>query len=209
VDSRLGERYRSREGAAAYSRKFKRTLGRRLSNWRELALVSKALARAGHAERILDCPCGAGRLLPVLLAAARRVTEADFSLEMVRQARLSAGGAPVDLVTGTVLRLPFPDRAFDVAVCHRLMHHLSSEERGLALRELARVARRAVVLSFANGATGRARRRQARGGSSCVFLSEADLAADAAASGLALLPPVLRKPFSTQSIAVLRVRDDG
>jgi len=205
VDSRLGERYRSREGAAAYARKFSRSWTRRLSNRWELTLVGRALSRAGRAERLLDCPCGAGRLWPVLLRHARRLTAADFSGAMVRQARGTAD-APVEIVEASVLRLPFADRAFDVAVCHRLLHHLSAEERSAALSELARVARCAVVVSFAHAGTARARRRQARGGSSCVFLSEAELASETRSKGLELELPVLRKPFSTQSIAVLRVR---
>jgi len=202
VDSRLGERYRSREGAAAYARKFSRSWTRRLSNWRELALLGRALARAGPAERLLDCPCGAGRLLPLLLRSARHVTAADFSREMIRQAR----GAPVEFVNASVLALPFRDRAFDIAICHRLLHHLSAAERSAALTELARVARRSVLVSFAHADSARARRRQARGGSSCVFLGEAELAEEARSKGLELELPVLRKPLSTQSIAVLRVR---
>jgi len=207
VDLHLGERYRSREGAAAYARKFSRSWTRRISNWRELALVGKALARAGPAERLLDCPCGAGRLWPVLLRHATRLCAADVSGEMLRQGRAILGDAgTVPLAAATVARLPFADRAFDVAVCHRLLHHLSVAEREQALSELARVVRRAVVLSFADAETGRARRRRKRGGSSCVFLAEAELAAEATRHGLELELPVLRKPFSTQSIAVLRVR---
>lgn len=206
MDLHLGERYRSREGAAAYARKFSRSWTRRISNWRELALVEKALSRAGAAERLLDCPCGAGRLWPVLLRHAKRLFAADFSGEMLRQGRAILGGAGVPLAAATVGRLPFADRAFDVAVCHRLLHHLSAEERERALSELARVARRAVVVSFADAETGRARRRKKRGGSSCVFLAKAELAAEATRHGLELELPVLRKPFSTQSIAVLRVR---
>jgi SAM-dependent methyltransferase len=211
VDLRLEERYRSRAGAAAYARKFSRSWARRLSNWRELAMVAKALARAGRAERLLDCPCGAGRLVPVLARSARRVTALDFSPGMLREARGALGplALPVEFVQGSVLALPFPDREFDVAVCHRLLHHLSAEERAAALAELARISRRCVVLSFANAEAAQARRRRRRGSTSCTLLSESELAAEARVHGLELELPVSRKPFSMQSIAVLRVRERG
>lgn len=209
MDVRLEERYRSRAGAAAYARKYSRSWTRRLSNWRELSLVTRAVARAGRAERLLDCPCGAGRLVPVLARSARQVTALDFSSGMLDEARraLAPLAPPVEFVQGSLFALPFPDREFDVAVCHRLIHHLSGEERATALAELFRVSRRSVILSFANAETARARRRQRRGKTSCAVLSEAQLAAEGKALGLDIELPVLRKPFSMLSIAVLRVRE--
>lgn len=211
MDADLVRRYRSSEGAAAYRRKYGRSWLRRLSNRRELALVGRALERAGASGRVLDCPCGAGRLVPVLLRGADEVVGADLSMAMVSEARdalapeVAAGR--VSLLASGAGALPFGDGAFDVAVCHRLLHHVPEAEARLRiLRELARVARNAVVLSFADAATRKAARRR-RKGSSCVLLSEADLAREAAACGLVLDPPVTRIAgwFSVQAVAVLRV----
>ncbi|MGH7554967.1 MAG: methyltransferase domain-containing protein [Longimicrobiales bacterium] len=46
-----------------------------------------------------------------------------------------------------VLRLPFRDHAFDFALFSLTLHHLDDDVQPLALRELARVARRAVIVS--------------------------------------------------------------
>jgi len=210
VDPTLAQRYRSPEGALGYRHKYERGLLRRLSNRRELALVARALSRAGGGD-VLDCPCGAGRLLPVLARGARRLTAADFSATMVEQARHAVRDDPrlsaVRFGLGSAGRLPFADGSFDVAVCHRLVHHLPAAERAAVLSELARVARHAVVLSFADAATPRARARARRGrGSSAVALTAAELRAEAGRCGLVLEEPVLRIGgwVSVQAIAVLR-----
>jgi hypothetical protein len=50
-----------------------------------------------------------------------------------------------DLIQGT----RFGDRAFDAVVCHRLFHHLvDSETRRLAIRELKRISKGPVLVSF-------------------------------------------------------------
>jgi ubiquinone/menaquinone biosynthesis C-methylase UbiE len=168
VDPHLLDRYRSTAGAAAYRRKYERTLVRRLSNRRELSIVHRALARAGTRGRVLDCPCGAGRLVPTILRHAERVTCVDLSEAMVAEARealapLAATGA-VDFVVAPADDLPVEDGAFDTAVCHRLIHHMAArEERAGVLAEMARVARRRLVLSFSDDTTFKARRQRRRG----------------------------------------------
>ena len=129
MDERLMERYGSREGAAEYARTYTRSPLRRPWNRRKLSVVLGALSRAGASGEMLDVPCAAGRLVPVLLERASRVTAVDLSPAMVEVARASlraeveAGRAVV--VEGTAESLPFPDGAFDTAVCWRLLHHLT------------------------------------------------------------------------------------
>ena len=60
VECHLHQRYGSKDGACAYRHKYERSLSRRLSNRRELAIVHAALTQAGARDRVLDCPCGAG-----------------------------------------------------------------------------------------------------------------------------------------------------
>jgi SAM-dependent methyltransferase len=44
-------------------------------------------------------------------------------------------------------RLPFADASVDVVVCSQLLHHFEDAEIPAVLRELSRVARRAVIVS--------------------------------------------------------------
>jgi len=194
MENRLLARYRSAAGAAAYRGKYRRSWARRISNRRELSLVRRALRgiAGGRPKTVLDCPCGAGRLLPLLLEGAERVWAADLSAWMIREARRASGGGDrVVFTQGSAVRLPFATGAFDVTLCHRLIHHVPArEERAVILAELARVSRRAVVLSFADAGTRRARRRKGR--TKCVTFTARELASEAAEQGLHLVSPVRR-----------------
>jgi SAM-dependent methyltransferase len=212
MDAHLLERYGSAHGAHAYRHKYEASLARRWSNRRELGLVERALARAGARGRLLDCPCGAGRLGPTILAHAEHLTAVDLSPTMVAEAKDALAGfvaqGRVELAVASADRLPFPDAAFDTVVCHRLIHHLEAADRAAVLRELARVARRRVILSFSDATSLKARLQALRGVKRrrSILTPEA-LAAEAAAAGLALdgTPERLASLFSTVAVAVLRV----
>jgi SAM-dependent methyltransferase len=51
-------------------------------------------------------------------------------------------------VVGSVERLPFPDRAYDVVCAFQVLEHLEYEKSLKGFSEMARVARRAVVISL-------------------------------------------------------------
>ena len=107
--------------------------------------------------RVLDAPCGTGRLRPALASRGARYVGVDLSAEMLR-----AGPAGA-VARADVGRLPFADRAFDVVVCCRLLHHLAAAaERNNLLGELVRVSRGLVLVSYWDAASWQAWRR-ARG----------------------------------------------
>jgi ubiquinone/menaquinone biosynthesis C-methylase UbiE len=92
-------------------------------------------------------PCGTGRFTRFLGAAGLEYTGGDASLAMLTEARRKHEGARFAVVD--LARLPYPDRAFDVALCIRLMHLVRDRElRASFLRELARVARVGVIVDF-------------------------------------------------------------
>lgn len=203
--------YGTAEGAAHYREKHRRSFLRRLANRREMSLFYRALAQASASGRFLDCPCGAGRLGPVLLRRAVRLVGADLSAPMLREAggvlAAPARAGRVAFVRAPAQALPFPTGAFDVAVCSRLLHHLADPaDRARVLGELARVALRWVVLSF-HDATALKRRLQGRRPRSRVALAPTELAAEASRQGLALVPPIRRVHgwFSLVAVALFRV----
>jgi len=57
---------------------------------------------------------------------------------------------------GTITNLPFADRSFPVVSCIDVIEHLPLDARDLALKELVRVASRAVLIACPHGETGRA-----------------------------------------------------
>jgi SAM-dependent methyltransferase len=98
-------------------------------------------------QSFLDAGCGEGFVARALLPAipGLELTGCDISVEALT---IAAQAAPSGrFVPGSVVALPFPDDAFDVVGCFEVLEHLPDELPRQALREFARVARRAVVLS--------------------------------------------------------------
>jgi ubiquinone/menaquinone biosynthesis C-methylase UbiE len=96
-------------------------------------------------ESVLEVGCGEGRLATHLLANGR----ARPNRFVVSDQDLGALDRDLDPLLETcrasIERLPFEDRSFDLVVCCEVLEHLPDPARGLA--EVARVARRAVIVS--------------------------------------------------------------
>jgi SAM-dependent methyltransferase len=95
-------------------------------------------AALGDAASIVNVGAGAGSYEPTGLS----VVAVEPSWEMIGQR--SVDRAPV--VQAVAERLPFPDGAFDAAVAVLTVHHWLDRRAGLA--ELARVARRVVIVTW-------------------------------------------------------------
>lgn len=99
--------------------------------------IARAIRTAlGDAQTVVNVGAGAGSYEPRDL----RVTAVEPSAGMIRQR--PPGSAPV--VRAAAEHLPFADRAFDAALAVLTVHHW--RDRALGLAELARVARRRVVI---------------------------------------------------------------
>jgi SAM-dependent methyltransferase len=104
----------------------------------------RCAAGESGASSWLDVGCGEGEALRrgVFRAGATRV-HLDLLGEPLAHLRGAFPGS--NLVRGSALALPFAAKSFDAVLCLEVLEHL--EHPGLALRELARVARRRVILS--------------------------------------------------------------
>jgi len=99
---------------------------------------------------VLDAGCGEGELLRRAVRGGCRIVSLDRSREALAEWRTNrqkdtGQEACATAVCGSVLALPFARGAFDAVVCLEVLEHL--EDPAAALRELMRVARKAVVLS--------------------------------------------------------------
>lgn len=137
--------YRDPAVAQRYDERWEGAGGQRRDE-RTRRAVERGLTRLGGLGTILDVPCGAGRFSAWLSQISTRYVGADVALPMLREAR---GKCAAPLVAGDLTRLPFRDASFDTAICIRLMHLVRERELRLEfLRELARVARRGVVVDY-------------------------------------------------------------
>lgn len=112
--------------------------------WRRRAARETGLQAGGSA---LDLACGSGKLTAELarIAGPRgRVLGLDFSARMLEVARRDHPG--ITFLEGDAVNLPFADASFDAATIAFGLRNLADPVRGM--REMIRVARRAVVLEF-------------------------------------------------------------
>ena len=95
---------------------------------------------------VLEVCCGSGLMTEDLARAGARVTGTDVSTRALARARDRAQryGFRAEFQAATAEDLPFRDRSFDVVAVHDGLHHL--EEPAQAIREMARVARRGVLI---------------------------------------------------------------
>lgn len=112
-----------------------------------LAMMEKPLAH------ILDVPCGHGRFTPQLRPeASERLVCGDIRVEHI-QALLGAesdNGTPIETVQVDVYKpFPFDDDEFDLVFNFRFFHHVHrDQQRQHLIKELVRVAKRYLVISF-------------------------------------------------------------
>jgi demethylmenaquinone methyltransferase/2-methoxy-6-polyprenyl-1,4-benzoquinol methylase len=114
------------------------------------ALISELLG-AQPVARLLDVPCGSGRLTRDLSARAALYVGADISPSMLGAARPACdeAGPRATLALADGLALPFASHSFDVVVACRWLHHLHDEDSlRQAIAELVRVSRGMVIASF-------------------------------------------------------------
>ena len=96
-------------------------------------------------RRVLDVPCGRGRLLKVVRAQApgAALFGLDVNREMIAQVRRDLPRAHAQVAS--VYAIPFRDRTFDTVLCHESFMHFD-DPRG-ALEELCRVSSERVYFS--------------------------------------------------------------
>ncbi len=124
----------------------------RIIHWGEMAIVESFLDLAGGKfGKILDCPCGYGRLTEVLSRRSEILYSSDISPHKVAVHANFFSEPKIKLLNAAsnITRLPFKERVFDGTVTFRLFHHLDNKEvRTAIFREAARVTDKFLILSF-------------------------------------------------------------
>jgi SAM-dependent methyltransferase len=150
-------RYQSEEYATEYLREYRwprspTDLYARYVAWRERSTVAHCLrSRRRDVASLLDIPAGTGKLAAVHAAFPYAVVAADISVEMMAEG-LSRGEWSecrniAGVVRADVMDLRFVDDAVDAVVCLRLLHRLPEPLVVRALEQMARVARKYLVVS--------------------------------------------------------------
>ncbi|HOW67512.1 MAG TPA: class I SAM-dependent methyltransferase [Candidatus Paceibacterota bacterium] len=117
----------------------------------EMKLIDRAFTLIPKTHRILDIPCGGGRVTLHLSQSGYEVSGVDLSDSMLAIARknIANHGLKCSIEKQDLEQLSYADRSFDTIISFRLFHHFPTREiRARAVAELCRVARDSVVLSY-------------------------------------------------------------
>lgn len=145
---------KDRFGTKSAADKYAKGLTNTKSGYREQKCLGRLLEGLGEGSCVLDLPCGTGRLLPFLLSKGFEVTGADSSAYMVANAKeyllkQNLEVSDVDFAVADAFDTKFDSDSFDVVICSRLLHHFStSQDRVAVLKELSRVSRIYLIVSF-------------------------------------------------------------
>ena len=181
----------------------------------EMRLIDSAFALIPKTHRVLDAPCGGGRVAIHLARQGYAVTAADLSDSMIEIARqnLAQEGLACPVEKQDLERSMLPDRAFDSVVCFRLFHHFPSAEiRQRVVSELCRVAAQFVVLSYFSPRSVTSLKRKITGRESHRYATPlAEVAGYFEACGFRLVKDFAQLPVvHTLHLAVFeRVKDRG
>jgi SAM-dependent methyltransferase len=106
---------------------------------REQARIRSLLELAGSGTTALDVGARDGYLSVRLAQFFDSVTALDLERPEFTSARVAT-------VAGDVTALPFPDQSFDCVLCAEVLEHIPTEKLHFACRELARVARKRLII---------------------------------------------------------------
>lgn len=194
---------------SAYKQQRYRSVDQALVHWREQRLLTALLTSCQlQGGSLLDVPCGYGRFTALFARLGIKATGADIWYDMAQLARQHQ--APLGRerwLQADIFRLPFVDGAFDGVLSIRLLHHrFTQDERLQIVRELGRVARRYVILSFYHSTALHTLARHWRGTRGRLsMLTTAQFEALVQASGLQLRRQVALCPLvHAQTFAVLQ-----
>lgn len=154
-----------RYGVIDYRKKrfYRRYRTRRLDRF-EKRFAQRLFDMVGSSAHIVDIPCGNGRFFKIF-SKANKLTMIDYSINMLKVAEeKSAGLHHVRLIQADIASIPLSDNSADLCFCMRLFQHMKNDPARLsALKELARISRKYVALSFYNKHCLRYYRRQILG----------------------------------------------
>lgn len=110
--------------------------------------IMETLARLPDVKRLLDLPCGTGRLSGMLVDAGYDYTGADLSPSMLEVSREKWRDKPAaKFIQADGEALPFEDNAFDAVLTVRFLNLVPSEPRRRILAEMRRVSKHWIIIA--------------------------------------------------------------
>ncbi len=208
----LKQQYQDQEVAVSYDRtRFSGPVGRTfdLLEKRAIGQLIAVACRGVPSPRILDVPCGTGRITEYLLMRGLEVIGGDISEAMlsIAQTRCARFGSRASFCQLDLDCLDGQSEAFDLVSCIRLFHHLDTRDRSRILCQLARASRRFVLANYSfSSPYYRMRRRvkrMLRQGISLASSTANEIDQEARAAGLRVSRRQFICPLVSENVVVL------
>jgi SAM-dependent methyltransferase len=190
------EKWGGSEQADAYrSKRFKKSRRWRWINVQEQMIVDRYLSGIKPSSRVLDLPCGEGRMHDLLAGRALDYFGSDISLPMLKLVKGSFQSRR--LLRADALRMPFRDGAFQGLLSIRLLHRIKEKDiRVGMLREMGRVVDGTFLVTYYTKWNTKGVRRMLQG--RYPGLSLAEVGEDVRAAGLRIVEAMPVKRLSMQ-----------
>jgi len=134
------------EEAYRVLRRVNRQLGNLRTIGREFARFLRDDVPGSAGFTALDVGSGSGDIPLALRGCSPAGTGRIMALDRDPTATRAARGQSLEVVRADALRLPFADRSIDLVTAVKFAHHFEGTSLGRLLGEMARVARRRVVV---------------------------------------------------------------
>ena len=154
AESLTRDRYQTIEYAEQYKKDYTSDLRfkgirSRIIAYRELKIVKKFLSLIINKDmRILDIPCGTGKLGFLLSNFPITIVAGDISKSMLSLAKNEYDADKINFKIIDAIDIPYNEDYFDVTVCLRLFQRIPSETRIKILSEFQRVCKKNLIISY-------------------------------------------------------------
>ena len=138
------------DGALKYEKKRYAHFDQKIVNSLEHKIVKKILSKTTIiGGQILNVPCGFGRFTPLFNNFDVKISFFDLHPKMVIRCLEKFKDKKHSFINGSIRALPFKNNSFNAVITIRFFHHyFEKEDRLLMLRELQRVSRKYVILTY-------------------------------------------------------------
>jgi ubiquinone/menaquinone biosynthesis C-methylase UbiE len=157
--------YQDFEVAEQYDAERFSSLSGKVFQWAERRAIERIVASLPDKARVLDLPCGTGRLSDLLVRRGWKTIACDVSGEMLAVARKRSVqlGHSISFFRTDCLQMGVGEGAVSAVFSIRFLVHIAPEERVKMLREFRRVTERWVVMSMSLSTPWHRFRRRLKG----------------------------------------------
>jgi len=144
---------RNRHNTPKAAKKYSTRYADNYKDAKEKACILAALEGLPKNSKVLDLPCGTGRMSYLIRDKGFNVVAADYALPMLEEAKNKveeSGETNIVFEQQDIFNLTYADATFDAVICNRLFHHFTTAHlREAALKELKRVSKgKNIIVSF-------------------------------------------------------------